>query len=127
MKFVGDSMEGFAFEKHYRVKELAGLWGLSPKTVSRIFGSETGVIRVANEGKGKRMYTTLSIPESVISRVHERLGENVRSVVESFKPVRIIRLRESAAVPRAGSRNIRISSNGSRIKGDDSSAVLSLK
>src|SRR5215469_4748225 len=104
-------MEGPAFEKHYRVKELAGLWGLSSKTVSRIFASETGVIRVANEGKGKRKYTTLSIPESVASRVHERLGENLRGVVESFKPVRIIRLGESAAVPRADSRNIRISSS----------------
>jgi hypothetical protein len=127
MKFVGDSMEGFAFEKHYRVKEPAGLWCLSSKTVSRIFASETGVVRVANEGKGKRMYTTLSIPESVAARVHERLGKNVRGVVESSKPVRIIRLGESAAVPLAGSRNIRISSNGSRIKGDDSNAVLSLK
>ena len=120
-------MEGPAFEKHYRVKELAGLWGLSPKTVSRIFAGEAGVIRVANKGKNKRKYATLSIPESVASRVHERLGKNVRSVVESFKPVRIIRLGEFAAAPLAGSRNIRISSNGSRIKGDDSSAVLSLK
>src|SRR5579871_5431960 len=30
-------MGSFAFERHYRVKELAALWGLSPKTLTRIF------------------------------------------------------------------------------------------
>jgi AraC-like DNA-binding protein len=39
-------MGSFAFEKHYRVKDLAGLWGLSAKTVARIFADEAGVIRV---------------------------------------------------------------------------------
>jgi AraC-like DNA-binding protein len=67
-------MGSCAFDKHYRVKELAKLWGLSTKTVQRIFGKETGVIRVANEGTGKRRYATLSIPESVALRVHDRLG-----------------------------------------------------
>ena len=47
-------MGSFAFEKHYRVKELAGLWGLSPKTVTRIFADEPGVIRVAKDGTAKR-------------------------------------------------------------------------
>ena len=46
-------MASFAFEKHYRVKELAGIWGLSPKTVTRLFEDEPGVIRVANEVTGK--------------------------------------------------------------------------
>src|SRR5712672_466975 len=67
-------MGSFAFEKHYRVKELAGIWGLSAKTVTRMFAEEAGVIRVANAGTGKRKYATLSIPESVALRVHERLG-----------------------------------------------------
>ena len=65
-------MASFAFEKHYRVKELAGIWGLSPKTVTRLFADEPGVIRVANDVTGKRKYATLSIPESVASRVHAR-------------------------------------------------------
>jgi AraC-like DNA-binding protein len=84
-------MGNFAFEKHYRVKELAGLWGLSPKTVTRIFADEAGVIRVANGVTHKRKYATLSIPESVALRVHERLGNQAKPL-PSGRPVRVIRL-----------------------------------
>lgn len=90
-------MGSFAFEKHYRVKELAGLWGLSPKTVSRIFADEAGVIRIANGGTAKRKYETLSIPESVASRVHERLGQGTFSESEEVaRSIRIIRLGDLA-------------------------------
>lgn len=86
-------MGSFAFEKHYRVKELAGLWGLSPKTVSRIFAEEAGVIRVTNDGATKRKYATLSIPESVASRVHQKLGNQPFSESsQATQEVRIIRL-----------------------------------
>src|ERR1700733_1424263 len=88
-------MGSFAFEKHYRVKELAALWGLSPKTVTRIFAEEAGVIRVANEGINKRKYATLSIPESVALRVHEKLGHQSQEETH-LRPhlSRIIRLRD---------------------------------
>jgi AraC-like DNA-binding protein len=86
-------MGSFAFEKHYRVKELAGLWGLSPKTVSRIFAEEAGVIRITNDGTTKRKYATLSIPESVASRVHQKLGNQPFSdSSQATQEVRIIRL-----------------------------------
>ena len=86
-------MGSLAFEKHYRVKELADIWGLSPKTISRIFADEVGVIRVANDGTGKRKYETLSIPESVASRVHERLGSQAfQASLQGGQPLRIIRL-----------------------------------
>jgi hypothetical protein len=86
-------MDSFAFEKHYRVRELAGLWGLSAKTVTRMFAKEAGVIRIANEGTGKRNYATLSIPESVASRVHERLGnQTFQATLAGGHPLRIIRL-----------------------------------
>lgn len=89
-------MAGFAFEKHYRVKELAGLWGLSPKTIARIFGEEAGVIRVANEGVGKRKYATLAIPESVALRVHERLGNQpLQAAIPASRS--FVRLNEIAA------------------------------
>jgi hypothetical protein len=92
-------MASFAFEKHYRVKELAGIWGLSPKTVSRLFADEPGVIRVANDLTSKRKYATLSIPESVASRVHERLGTPAIGQTENHATtVRIIRLGELATV-----------------------------
>jgi AraC-like DNA-binding protein len=99
-------MEPLAFEKHYRVKELAGLWGLSPKNVSRIFAGEAGVIRVLNNtGQGKRKYTTVSIPQSVASRVHERLGSRpMRSTSQIVKAVRIIRLADVASISPAGLR-----------------------
>src|SRR4249919_1635872 len=56
-----------ALEKHYRVRELATLWGFSDNTIIRIFASEPGVIRLES-GVGRRKYTTLSIPESVALR-----------------------------------------------------------
>lgn len=100
-------MGSSAFEKHYRVKELAGLWGLSPKTVSRIFAEEVGVIRVANSGTGKRRYETLSIPESVASRVHERLGnQGFHAFLQGCQPLRIIRLTERDARGRRSPRKV---------------------
>src|SRR3984957_16667333 len=95
-EFGGVEMGSFAFEKHYRVKELARLWGLSPKTVTRIFADEAGVIQVANGDTHKRKYATLSIPESVALRGHERLGNQTRAH-PSGCPVRIIRLSDHDA------------------------------
>ena len=92
-------MGSFAFEKHFRVKELAGLWGLSAKTVSRIFAEEAGVIRVANDGTSKRKYATLSIPESVAARVHDKLlNQTLQGNRQYAQPVGIIRLRNVNAM-----------------------------
>jgi hypothetical protein len=110
-------MASFAVEKHYRVKELALIWGLSPKTVSRLFANEPGVIRVANDLTNRRKYATLSIPESVVSRVHERLGTPPAERAENHAAsVRIIRLGDAApdaagnartVVKRRGRSNVR--------------------
>lgn len=63
-----------AFEKHYCVSEVAQLWGLSERTIRRIFTDEPGVIKWENgETRSKRGYTTLRIPESVVQRVHRKL------------------------------------------------------
>ena len=65
---------GVAFEKHYCVSEVAELWGLSERTIRRIFTGEPGVIKWENgETRFKRGYTTLRIPESVVQRVHRKL------------------------------------------------------
>jgi len=88
-------MESLAFEKHYRVKDLAGLWGLSWKTVTRLFAGEAGVVRVTNDGTSKRKYATLSIPESVVSRVHEKLGNQpLQETAAAIQPRRVIHLRD---------------------------------
>jgi hypothetical protein len=63
-----------AVEKHYSVEEIGILWGLSPRTVRRIFDTEPGVIVFGNPGSmKKRRYITIRIPESVLVRVHRRL------------------------------------------------------
>ena len=61
-----------AFERHYRVKELAGLRGLSATTVTRILADVPGVMRLANVGPGKRRYTARCIPERVSPRALTR-------------------------------------------------------
>lgn len=100
-------MGSFAFEKHYRVRELAGLWGLSAKTVTRIFAAEAGVVRVANDGTGKRKYATLSIPESVALRVHERLGNQpFQASLAGGHPLRVVRLSDLHAGVSKKPRNV---------------------
>jgi hypothetical protein len=60
--------------EHYCVREVAELWGLSERTIRRIFADEPGVIKWENgETRFKRGYTTLRIPESVVQRVHRKL------------------------------------------------------
>jgi hypothetical protein len=87
------------FERHYRVQELAELWAMSVKTITRLFETEPGVVRLTNEGKGKRAYATISIPESVAIRVHERLSqpkapEQILHLRDKRQPPRIIKFRE---------------------------------
>ena len=58
-------------EKHYRVSELAGLWGLGRETIRKIVKDEPGVIKI-RQGR-KKAHTTYSVPESVARRIHTRL------------------------------------------------------
>jgi len=62
-----------AFERHYRPKDLAELWGLDESTVRRLFQDEPGVLKIGRAGRrdGKRDYMSIRIPESVALRVHE--------------------------------------------------------
>jgi hypothetical protein len=63
-------------ERHYAVSELAELWSLSENTIRRIFENEPGVLKWGTrEGRFKRRYTTLRIPETVLLRVHKQLRE----------------------------------------------------
>src|SRR5258707_12064216 len=60
-------------EKHYSVSELAVMWNLSENTIRRMFENEPGVlIWGATEGRFKRRYTTLRIPETVVLRVYRQ-------------------------------------------------------
>ena len=63
-----------ANEKHYSVAELASLWGLSERTIRRMFENEPGVLCWgSSERRFKRGYKTLRIPETVMLRVHRQL------------------------------------------------------
>ena len=63
-----------SLEKHYSVAELSQSWGFSEKTIRRMFTHEPGVLKWGEEeGRFKRGYITLRIPESVVQRVHRRL------------------------------------------------------
>lgn len=63
-----------ASEKHYSVSELAKLWGLSERTIRRMFENEAGVLCWgSSESRYKRGYKTLRVPETVMLRVHRQL------------------------------------------------------
>lgn len=60
-----------ALEKHYRVKQVATMWGMSRNTITKLFRDEPDVIKL----RGGRA-TTLWIPLSVLERVRQRLSGN---------------------------------------------------
>ena len=63
-----------ANERHYSIIEISKLWGLSEKTVRRIFEGEQGVIHWGSgERLHKRGYHTLRVPETVLHQVHRKL------------------------------------------------------
>lgn len=60
-----------AFERHYRIGELAEMWRLGRETVRLLVKDEQGVVKV-RLGR-KRTNTVYSVPESVAARIHTRL------------------------------------------------------
>ena len=61
-------------ERHYSVKEVAEMWGLSADSIRRLFDDEPGVLVIGDRNhQRKRRYHTLRIPQSVIERVHRRM------------------------------------------------------
>jgi hypothetical protein len=69
-----DRPSDLALERHYSVAEIVQMWGLSEKTIRRIFADEPDVLDYSHpEMRFKRGYRTLRIPESVVQRVHRRM------------------------------------------------------
>jgi hypothetical protein len=69
-----DTLDHPALERHYSVEEIRALWGLSDKTVKKLFADEKGVMRFGRPGSStRRGHETLRVPESVLLRVHSRL------------------------------------------------------
>jgi hypothetical protein len=64
-------LDSGTFEKHYRIGELARLWGLGRETVRKLVKDDPGVIKI-RMGR-KRCHTVYSVPESAARRIHTRL------------------------------------------------------
>ena len=95
-----------ALERHFRVRELASLWGLCDNTIIRLFSEEQGVLRLERVS-AKRKYVTLSIPESIALRVHERRGnQSLKTELPGGHPLRIVRLRDLDGGVSKKSRNV---------------------
>lgn len=66
------STQTTTFERHYRIAELCGLWGIGRETLRKILVDEPGVVKIR---MGRRRYhTTYSVPASVAERIHRRLA-----------------------------------------------------
>jgi hypothetical protein len=63
--------ENSAFERHYRIGELARMWGLGRETVRKLVKDDPGVIKI-RMGR-KKAHTIYSVPESAATRIHTRL------------------------------------------------------
>ena len=59
-----------AFERHYRIGELAEMWHLGRETVRLLVKDERGVIKIR---LGRKKAHTIYVPESVAVRIHTRL------------------------------------------------------
>jgi hypothetical protein len=76
-KLVQAPQEGRMYERHYSPADLGELWNLSADTVRRMFENEPGVLVFENpERSSWRRCRTLRIPESVASRVYQRIIVN---------------------------------------------------
>ena len=53
-----------AFEKHYRIGELAELWGVGRETLRKLCIDEPGIVKI-RLGR-RKSHTTYSIPESIV-------------------------------------------------------------
>jgi hypothetical protein len=61
----------FPFERHYRIVELARLWGLGRETVRTIIEDDPVVLKI-RYGR-KKAHTNYSVPESPARRIDTRL------------------------------------------------------
>lgn len=78
-----------ALEQCYRVAELRKLLGFCENTIIKLFANEPGVLRLGDKRK------TLSIPESVVLRVQQRLSNQaLQASLAANNKLRVIRFRD---------------------------------
>lgn len=62
-----------AFERHYRIDELAEQWNVGRETVRLLVKDEPDVVRI-RLGR-KKAHTAYSVPASVAVRIHTRMRQ----------------------------------------------------
>ena len=68
-------------ERHYNITEIAGAWNFSPDLVRNIFRDEPGILTVEHPATRRKMsYSTMTIPESVVLRVHTKLVREANAI-----------------------------------------------
>jgi hypothetical protein len=80
-------VENTTFEKHYRVGDLARLWGLGRETVRKLVKDDPGVVKI-RMGR-KKAHTIYSVPQSAAQRIHTRLlngGSPLEAACEAAIP-----------------------------------------
>jgi len=70
-------LDNAPFEKHYRIGELARMWGLGRETIRKLVKDEPGVVKV-RLGR-KKAHTIYTVPESTAKRIHTRLVYSIKS------------------------------------------------
>ncbi len=58
-------IENAAFEKHYRIGDLARTWGLGRETVRKLVKDDPGVVKVRLNEKAHTVYERTGIPRQV--------------------------------------------------------------
>lgn len=64
-------VDNTTFERHYRISDLARVWGLGRETIRKLVKDDPGVIKI-RMGR-KKAHTIYSVPESAAHRIHTRL------------------------------------------------------
>ncbi len=65
------TIQGRAFEKHYRIGDLARIWGLGRETIRKLVKDDPDVVKI-RMGR-KKAHTVYSVPESTVRKIHTRL------------------------------------------------------
>src|SRR5260370_39012096 len=71
-----NSAEQVEHEQHFTPTEIAKQWGVSPKTVRRMFATVPGVLKLGTKGK----HVSLRIPGRLLKAYHAKLSAERRRV-----------------------------------------------
>lgn len=86
-------VENTTFEKHYRISDLARLWGLGRETVRKLVKDDPGVVKI-RMGR-KKAHTVYSVPESAAHRIHTRLLNAVHVRQPESLPALVLAYRQT--------------------------------